>query len=166
MSWFEKLIPARIGARSNEDKGNVPEGVWVKCDHCSNVLYHAELERAQDVCIKCGHHMMISARKRLDRLLDPGEREEIGDVVEPVDMLKFKDSKRYKVARYASRRCCLRLPLHGRFDGFGCWRTILPSLRSGVGGGYPVHLLQCQWGCPHAGSVVLLTANGKNQCHA
>ena len=96
MSWFEKLIPARIGTRSNEDKGNVPEGVWVKCNHCSNVLYHAELERAQDVCIKCGHHMMISARKRLDRLLDPGEREEIGDAVEPVDMLKFKDSKRYK----------------------------------------------------------------------
>lgn len=95
MSWFEKLIPARIGTR-NEDKGNVPEGVWVKCDHCSNVLYHAELERAKDVCIKCGHHMMISARKRLDRLLDAGEREEIGESVEPVDILKFKDSKRYK----------------------------------------------------------------------
>ncbi len=95
MSWFEKLIPARISPR-NESKGNVPEGVWVKCDNCSNVLYHAELERAQDVCIKCGHHMMIGARKRIDRLLDAGERMEIGESVEPVDMLKFKDSKRYK----------------------------------------------------------------------
>lgn len=95
MSWFERMIPARIGTR-NEDKGAVPEGLWVKCDNCSNVLYHAELERAQDVCIKCGHHMLIAARKRIERLLDQGVNEEIGASVEPVDMLKFKDSKRYK----------------------------------------------------------------------
>lgn len=95
MSWFERMIPARIGTR-NEDKGTVPEGLWVKCDSCSNVLYHAELDRAQDVCIKCGHHMLISARKRLERLLDAGDQEEIGASVEPVDILKFKDSKRYK----------------------------------------------------------------------
>lgn len=95
MSWFERLIPARIGTR-NEDKGNVPEGLWVKCDHCSNVLYHAELERAQDVCIKCGHHMLITARKRIERLLDTDDQVEIGASIEPVDILKFKDSKRYK----------------------------------------------------------------------
>ena len=95
MSWFERLIPARIGTR-NDDKGNVPEGLWVKCDACSNVLYHAELDRAQDVCIKCGHHMLIAARKRLERLLDPGEPNELGVSIEPVDILKFKDSKRYK----------------------------------------------------------------------
>ena len=95
MSWFERLIPARIGTR-NEDKGNVPEGLWIKCQSCSNVLYHAELERAQDVCIKCGYHMLIPARKRIQRLLDPGELTEIGASVEPVDLLKFKDSKRYK----------------------------------------------------------------------
>lgn len=95
MSWFERLIPARIGTRS-EDKGAVPEGLWVKCDACSNVLYHAELDRAQDVCIKCGHHMLITARKRIERLLDPGEKTEIGASIEPVDMLRFKDSKRYK----------------------------------------------------------------------
>lgn len=95
LSWFERLIPARIGTRSDE-KGNVPEGLWIKCDNCSNVLYHAELDRAQDVCIKCGHHMRISGRKRLERLLDPGDQTEIGASVEPVDILKFKDSKRYK----------------------------------------------------------------------
>ncbi len=95
LSWFEKLIPARIGTRS-EGKGNVPEGLWVKCDKCANVLYRAEVERAQDVCIKCGHHMMINARTRLDQLLDEDNREEIGADVEPVDMLKFKDSKKYR----------------------------------------------------------------------
>lgn len=97
LSWFEKLIPARISARSSVDeKGNVPEGLWVKCDNCANVLYRAEVERAQDVCIKCAHHMRISARTRIDRLLDPDGRIEIGDGIEPVDMLKFKDSKRYR----------------------------------------------------------------------
>jgi len=97
LSWFERLIPARIGARvGGDDKGNVPEGVWVKCESCGNVLYRKELERAQDVCVKCGHHMQVRARARLERLLDPGEREEIGADIEPLDTLKFKDSKRYR----------------------------------------------------------------------
>jgi len=97
LSWFEKLIPARISARSDDPaEGSVPEGVWVKCDNCANVLYHAELERAQDVCIKCSHHIRIGARKRLERLLDEDGRDEIGASVQPVDALKFKDSKRYK----------------------------------------------------------------------
>ena len=95
MSWFEKLIPARIATR-NDDRGNVPEGLWVKCDACSHVLYHSELDRAQDVCIECGHHMQIGARKRITRLLDPGEHLEIGASIEPLDPHKFKDSKRYK----------------------------------------------------------------------
>jgi len=97
LSWFEKLIPARISSRRDVDeKGNVPEGLWVKCDNCANVLYRAEVERAQDVCIKCGHHMRITARTRIDRLLDQDGRIEIGDSIEPVDILKFKDSKRYR----------------------------------------------------------------------
>lgn len=95
LSWFEKLIPSRIGTR-NEDKGNVPEGLWVKCGNCSNVLYRAEVERAQDVCIKCAHHMRITARTRVERLLDADNRIEIGGQIEPIDILKFKDSKRYK----------------------------------------------------------------------
>ena len=96
MSWFEKLIPARISARASDDQGNVPEGLWVKCSNCANVLYRAELERAHDVCVKCSHHMRISARARIDRLLDADNRTEIGSEIEPIDMLKFKDSKRYK----------------------------------------------------------------------
>ena len=94
-SWFERLIPARIASRG-EGRTNVPEGLWVKCDACGHVLYHAELERSQDVCGKCGHHMRVRARKRLERLLDPGSGTEIGQEIEPVDALKFKDSRRYK----------------------------------------------------------------------
>lgn len=95
MSWFEKLMPSRIRTES-DSKGNVPEGLWTKCDECSAVLYRAELERNQEVCPKCGNHMRIGARARLDKLLDAEDREEIAGNLEPIDHLKFKDSKKYK----------------------------------------------------------------------
>lgn len=94
-SWFEKLIPSRIGTNL-EGKGNVPEGLWVKCEGCSSVLYRAELERAHEVCSKCGTHMRIRARVRIARLLDKDDQHEIGANIEPVDMLKFRDSRKYR----------------------------------------------------------------------
>jgi acetyl-CoA carboxylase carboxyl transferase subunit beta len=93
MSWIEKLLPPRIkpgGARKT-----VPEGVWTKCPGCEAVLYSAELERSLQVCPKCNHHMRIRTRERLDALLDPEGRYEIGQEVLPVDTLHFKDSRKY-----------------------------------------------------------------------
>lgn len=95
MSWFTKLIPSRIRTEGG-NKRNVPEGVWTKCPACSAVLYRAELERNLDVCPKCDHHMRQSARVRLEGFLDPGPREEIGVELSPVDVLKFRDSRKYK----------------------------------------------------------------------
>ncbi|VAW84217.1 Acetyl-coenzyme A carboxyl transferase beta chain [hydrothermal vent metagenome] len=95
MSWFEKLIPSKIQTGGNQKK-NVPEGLWTKCDDCQAILYRVELERNADVCPKCNHHMRIGARRRLDGFLDPDERIEIAGNLEPVDALKFKDSKKYK----------------------------------------------------------------------
>ena len=95
MSWFEKLMPSRIRTEGGNKK-NVPEGLWTKGDGCGAVLYRAELERNLEVCPKCSHHMRMSARRRLDGFLDVEPREEIGAAVEPVDTLKFKDSKKYK----------------------------------------------------------------------
>ncbi|CAK0780772.1 acetyl-CoA carboxyltransferase subunit beta [Gammaproteobacteria bacterium] len=94
LSWFQKLLPSRIRTEGGNKK--VPEGLWSKCAACSAVLYRAELERNLEVCPKCTHHMRIGARDRLDRFLDPEPREEIGATLEPVDLLKFRDSKRYK----------------------------------------------------------------------
>jgi len=97
MSWFTKIMPSRISKDGNSnEKRTVPEGLWTKCDMCSAVLYRAELERNLDVCPKCDHHMRISARRRLDIFLDTEGREEIGADIEPVDFLKFRDSKKYK----------------------------------------------------------------------
>ncbi len=95
MSWFENLIPSKIRTEGTQKK-NVPEGLWTKCDNCQAILYRVELERNSDVCPKCNHHMRIGARRRLDGFLDPHEQTEIAGELEPVDILKFKDSKKYK----------------------------------------------------------------------
>ncbi|MDK2126189.1 acetyl-CoA carboxylase, carboxyltransferase subunit beta [Parachitinimonas caeni] len=94
MSWLQKLLPPKIKSKPQGAK-SVPEGLWSKCSACEAVLYRTDLDNNLDVCPKCGHHNAISARKRLDYLLDQEARFEIGAEVQPVDFLKFKDSKRY-----------------------------------------------------------------------
>ncbi|HHL45628.1 MAG TPA: acetyl-CoA carboxylase carboxyltransferase subunit beta [Gammaproteobacteria bacterium] len=95
MSWFKNLLPATIRTEGGSKKA-IPEGIWSKCSQCDVVLYRPEMERNIDVCPKCGHHMRIGARRRLDSFLDEQGREEIGADLEPVDILKFKDSKKYR----------------------------------------------------------------------
>jgi acetyl-CoA carboxylase carboxyl transferase subunit beta len=95
MSWFQKLMPSRIRTEGG-NKRNVPEGLWTKCDACTAVLYRPELERNLLVCPKCGDHMRLSARARIDQLLDPKPRREIAADLEPVDALRFKDTKKYR----------------------------------------------------------------------
>ena len=94
MSWFEKLMPSRISTEKRTR--SVPEGVWIKCPRCDAQLYRNELERNLHVCPKCDHHMRIGARYRLETFLDPDTVSEIGANLEPVDPLKFRDSKRYR----------------------------------------------------------------------
>ncbi len=95
MSWFRKLVPSKIRTVGGS-KRNVPEGLWIKCHSCSAVLYRSELDRNFDVCPKCSHHIRIGARRRLELFLDEDSQQEIGTSLEPVDILKFKDSKKYR----------------------------------------------------------------------
>jgi acetyl-CoA carboxylase carboxyl transferase subunit beta len=94
MTWFEKIMPSRI--KTERRTRSVPEGLWMKCAMCDAVLYRAELERNLHVCPKCGHHMRIGARERLEHFLDPDSCVEIGATIEPEDPLKFRDTKKYK----------------------------------------------------------------------
>ena len=94
MSWLQKLLPPKI-KRSEGVRKSIPEGLWAKCPACEAVLYSTDLENNQNVCPKCAHHLRLRARVRLDALLDPEGRFEIGTEVLPMDPLKFKDSKRY-----------------------------------------------------------------------
>lgn len=95
MSWFKKILPSR-DKTNGTTRRTVPEGVWTKCPECNAVLYRAELDRNNDVCPKCDHHMRISARVRLETFLDSDNRVEVGAEVKPVDILKFRDNKKYK----------------------------------------------------------------------
>ncbi len=94
MAWFENIVPSRI--KTERRSRSVPEGWWIKCAACDAPLYRAELERNLHVCPKCGHHMRIGARERLQRFLDPDTGTEIGAGIRPEDPLRFRDSKRYK----------------------------------------------------------------------
>jgi acetyl-CoA carboxylase carboxyl transferase subunit beta len=94
MSWIDKILPPKI-QRSEGPRRSVPEGLWLKCPACESVLYRTDLENNQQVCPKCDHHLRIRARDRLDKLLDPEGRFEIGQEVLPIDSLKFKDSRKY-----------------------------------------------------------------------
>jgi len=95
MSWLQKLIPTKIRTEGGKKK-SIPEGLWSKCVVCDQVLYRADLERNLSVCPKCNHHHRIGARQRLSIFLDPNNQHEIGAEIEPVDALKFRDSKKYR----------------------------------------------------------------------
>lgn len=94
MNWFQKLFPSKVS--TSEKKKSFPEGLWTKCPSCNAVLFKVELDRNLDVCPKCDYHYRISARKRLEQFLDKAVSEEIGGEIEPIDILKFKDTKRYR----------------------------------------------------------------------
>lgn len=95
MSWFQNIIPPKIKRKESGEKKIVPEGLWSKCSTCEAVLYYTDLAKNLNVCPKCDFHNRISARNRLDQLLDTDGRQEIGEEVIATDALKFKDSKRY-----------------------------------------------------------------------
>jgi len=95
MSWLQKLLPPRIKATPGIAKKAIPEGLWVKCPACEAVLYRTDLDKNLNVCPKCSHHGRVSARERIEQLLDPDGRYEIGSEVLPIDSLKFKDTRKY-----------------------------------------------------------------------
>lgn len=117
MSWIQKILPKTQSAV----KSNVPEGIWTKCGKCNAVLYKVELEKQLEVCPKCDNHMRISARARLNHFLDQGDRTELGSDLEPQDVLKFKDSKRYKdriaAAQKASKEKDALVVMQGKLCG-------------------------------------------------
>ena len=97
MSWINKILPSiSSSSMGSKQKSSVPEGLWKKCPRCEQTLYRGDLERNFEVCPKCDHHMRISARRRLELFLDSEIQHELNADLEPVDILKFKDLKRYK----------------------------------------------------------------------
>ena len=96
MSWLKDVLPPKIKRIvGSVSKKNIPEGLWCKCPSCQGVLYRTDLEQNMEVCPKCSFHNRISARTRIDTLLDKDKRKEIGALIQPLDSLKFNDTQSY-----------------------------------------------------------------------
>jgi len=109
MSWINKILPSIRSTSSTtgvpgKQRASVPEGLWKKCPRCEAVLYRPDLERNLEVCPKCDHHLRITARRRLELFLDPVGQLELNADMEPVDILKFRDLKKYKDRLVAAQK--------------------------------------------------------------
>ena len=91
MAWFKKTKEIKT-----DRKVKIPEGLWVKCDSCKEVVYKKEIEKNLKVCPKCNYHFRISARERLKLLIDEGSFIELDAEIKSGDPLHFKDAISYK----------------------------------------------------------------------
>ena len=73
----------------------VPEGLWLKCGGCGASVYKKEVQQRLNVCPKCEHHFYVSARERIDQVLDAGTFESMNEQIQPMDPLEFADRKKY-----------------------------------------------------------------------
>ncbi|HEV2063056.1 MAG TPA: acetyl-CoA carboxylase carboxyl transferase subunit beta, partial [Thermoanaerobaculia bacterium] len=92
--WFRKDKAPKEPREARQSK--VPEGLWVKCDNCRQILYNKELLRNFKICPKCNYHFRLSAPERLRMLFDDGHYTEVDAGLRSADPLRFRDSKRYR----------------------------------------------------------------------
>jgi acetyl-CoA carboxylase carboxyl transferase subunit beta len=132
MAWFKKVRKPIEGAA---DKSRVPEGLWVKCPSCAQIIYNKDLAASLSVCTKCGHHFRLSASERLRSLFD-GEWEEHDVGLVSTDPLKFTDTKSYRQRLEASMKSTgLRdavISASGQVGGMDC---IIAAMEYGFIGG-------------------------------
>ncbi|MGB8656770.1 MAG: acetyl-CoA carboxylase, carboxyltransferase subunit beta [Candidatus Zixiibacteriota bacterium] len=91
MEWFRKAKEGLVSQRKKE----IPDGIWVKCDSCGEIIYRRELEKDLWVCPKCDYHFRIKSKDYINLILDDGKLDEYASNLEATDPLEFKDSKRY-----------------------------------------------------------------------
>jgi acetyl-CoA carboxylase carboxyl transferase subunit beta len=95
MAWFRKTKKPKP-VREGRERSTVPEGLWVKCEGCKEIVYGKDLDRNLRVCPKCEYHFRIDARTRIALLLDEEEPRELFTGISPTDPLNFRDTKRYR----------------------------------------------------------------------
>lgn len=96
MPWFKKKKRPKPIRDTQTEARSVPEGLWVKCEACREIIYSRDLERNLRICPQCRFHFRIGPDERTRLLLDDGEREELFAGIGPLDPLSFKDTKPYK----------------------------------------------------------------------
>src|SRR5579859_1197937 len=88
--------PNNLKIQKEPERDGIPEGLWIRCPDCGDMLFRKVVEEAMHVCPNCQYHFRISARTRIEQVVDPGSFEERYADVEPADPLRFTDRKRYK----------------------------------------------------------------------
>lgn len=165
MSWFNK---AKAGIdKSVEKKVKVPEGMWVKCPECSETILGKDIDANLNVCPSCGHHYRISARRRLEVLLDGGAWKEFDAGMTSVDFLKFKDAKSYQerintaLAKGGSKDAVICV--EGAIDGTGVQVSIFDfSFMGGSMGSVVGEKItrSIERGLKHCQPVIVISASG------
>src|SRR5512139_124643 len=95
MAWFKKTRKP-IASSTAEKPSRVPEGLWVKCPGCAQIIYNKDLEKNLNVCPKCAHHFRLTAAERLQSLFDDGKWAEHFADLSSTNPLQFADTKLYR----------------------------------------------------------------------
>lgn len=93
MAWFRKEKKPKEAV---EKQTAIPEGLWIKCDECKEIVYRKEVEAALNTCPKCGYHFRLTATERFETLFDEARYKEFATDVRSGDPLEFRDTKRYR----------------------------------------------------------------------
>ncbi len=121
MNWLKNFVRPKLQKLVGGGK-DIPENLWHKCPECTQMIFHRDLEKNLHVCQHCGHHLRISAKRRMDLLFDGGQYQ-IAEVTEmAADPLKFRDRRKYtdrlKEAREKTGDNDALTVAHGKMGGF------------------------------------------------
>ena len=142
MNWIANFVRPKIKSLIGA-KSDTPENLWTKCPACGEMIFHRDLEAAQNVCPNCGHHLRVGPKERFTALFDAGVYEEMVPPTVPADPLKFRDERRYadrlKDSRNKTGRQEALVAARGTLDGLPVMVAVQPfdflggSLGMGVG---------------------------------
>ncbi len=179
MAWFKKepLVSGK------ETKVRMPEGLWIKCDHCKEIIYKQELDRNANVCPRCQFHFRIGSRARIDFLVDPGSFAERNAALGSLDPLHFKDQKGYpdrlKAAKKATGMeeallsgvatigghrvsiCALEFAFMGGSMGSAVGEKVTRAIEDAIREGSPFIAISCSGGARMQESVLSLMQMAK-----
>ncbi|MBI4736804.1 MAG: acetyl-CoA carboxylase carboxyltransferase subunit beta [candidate division NC10 bacterium] len=179
MAWFKKepLVSGK------ETKVRMPEGLWIKCDHCKEIIYKQELDRNANVCPRCQFHFRIGSRARIDLLVDPGSFAERNVALGSLDPLHFKDQKGYpdrlKAAKKATGMeealvsgvatigghrvsiCALEFAFMGGSMGSAVGEKVTRAIEDAIREGSPFIAISCSGGARMQESVLSLMQMAK-----
>ncbi len=100
-------------------KSETPDGQWLRCDGCGEILYGKTLESNFFICTRCGHHFRIPPDQYISIILDQGKLEELNSDLAPCDPLKFPRYKE-KLAKARSRT--------GRKDAYSYGKAMISDI--------------------------------------